>query len=85
LRDSTGFLPDFALSHWWDLHGVRLNRTFRRLATGRRAGESPYTDPMIRRPILVLAALAAAVLAFKKRPVRPPKRSGAWEPVELER
>ncbi len=27
LRDSAGFAPDFALSHWWDLHGVRLYRT----------------------------------------------------------
>ncbi|MDR9449591.1 MAG: hypothetical protein RI637_00115 [Acidimicrobiia bacterium] len=40
---------------------------------------------MFRRPILLLAALAAAALAFRKRPVRPPQRSGAWEPVELER
>ncbi|MDH3259377.1 MAG: hypothetical protein OEM81_09025 [Acidimicrobiia bacterium] len=40
---------------------------------------------MIRRPILVVAALAAAVLAVRKRPIRPPQGSGAWEPVELKR
>ncbi|MGZ5383108.1 MAG: hypothetical protein ACXW15_13025 [Acidimicrobiia bacterium] len=38
---------------------------------------------MIRRPLLIVAALIAAGMAFKKRPVRPPQRSGTWEPVEV--
>jgi hypothetical protein len=45
----------------------------------------PKLTRMIRRPILLIAALAAAVLAFRKRPIRPPERTGTWEPVELER
>jgi hypothetical protein len=38
---------------------------------------------MIRRPILVLAALIAVGLALRKRPVKPPQRSGAWEPADF--
>jgi hypothetical protein len=40
---------------------------------------------MIRKTLLVVAALAAALLAVKKRQVSPPQGTGAWEPVELER
>jgi hypothetical protein len=39
---------------------------------------------MIRRTVLVAAAVAAAVFAYKKRPIQPPRASGAWEPVELD-
>jgi hypothetical protein len=39
---------------------------------------------MLRRTILVISALAAAALAYKTRPIKPPQGSGAWEPVELD-
>jgi hypothetical protein len=35
--------------------------------------------------MLLIAALAAAALALKRRPVKPPQGSGIWEPANLDR
>ncbi len=40
---------------------------------------------MIRKTILVAAALAAAVLAVKKRQTSTRQEAGVWEPVDLKR
>jgi len=60
-----------------------ITRTLVTLAGCRGSRESPYNVVMIRRPVFLLAALAAALLVLKKRSARPPERSGAWEPVDL--
>ncbi len=39
-------------------------------------------DPVVRRGLLILAALATALAFFRRRPVSPPAHEGAWEPVE---
>lgn len=85
MRDSAGLEPDFALSRLWDLHSVRLRPDFPRVAPFGRPTNLPTLAPMIRKPILWVAALAVALLALRKRPAQPPERAGAWEPAEIKR
>ncbi len=75
LRDSAGFAPDFALE-WCRDSGRGTN------AQVSRTGPRRYADGMNRRArFLALAVLAAGIVAFLRRPVRPPSARGTWHPA----